>query len=67
MFLNNKRFYKFICYHFKHKLLFHLYIPICNFLMHLKLLNIDMLKLNYKLKRIFNKEINSLKVIARSD
>jgi hypothetical protein len=67
MFLNGKGFYKSVYYYFGYKLLFYLYILTCNLLTHLRLLDIDVLKLNYKLKGIFNKEINNLEVIARSD
>jgi hypothetical protein len=64
MFLNNKGFCKSVYYYFKRKLLFYLYILTCNLLTYLRLLDIDVLKLSYKLKGIFNKETNSLKIIA---
>jgi hypothetical protein len=67
VFLNNEGFYKFVCYHFGRKFPFHLYIPTCDLLTYLELLDIDVLKLGYKLKGIFNEETNNLKIIARSD
>jgi hypothetical protein len=67
VFLNGKGFCKSVYYHFGRKLPFHLYIPTCDLLTHPGLLDIDMLELSYKLKGIFNKETNSLEVIARSD
>jgi hypothetical protein len=67
MFLNSKGFYKSVYYYFGRKLLFYLYIPTCDLLIYLRLLDIDILKLGYKLKGIFNKKTNSLEIIARSD
>jgi hypothetical protein len=63
MFLINKRFYKSVNNYFKYKLLFYLNIFIYNFLLYLKLLNINIFKLNNKLKKIFNKKTNNLKII----
>jgi hypothetical protein len=67
VFLNNEGFCKSVYYYFGRKLSFHLYIPTYDLLTYLRLLDIDVFKLGYKLKGIFNKETNSLKVIARSD
>jgi hypothetical protein len=63
MFLINKRFYKFVNNYLKYKFLFYLNIFIYNLLLYLKLLNIDIFKLNNELKEILNKKINSLKII----
>jgi hypothetical protein len=67
VFLNGEGFYKSVCYYFGRRLLFHLYIPTCDLLTYPGLLDIDVLELGYKLKGIFNKETNSLEVIARSN
>jgi hypothetical protein len=67
MFLINKRFYKSVNDYLKYKLLFYLNILIYNFLLYLRLLNINILKFNNEFKEIFNKKINSLKVIIRNN
>jgi hypothetical protein len=63
IFLTNKGFYKSINNYFKYKFLFYLNILIYNLLLYSRLLNINVFKLNNKLKEILNKEINSLKII----
>jgi hypothetical protein len=64
VFLNSKGFYKSVCYYFGRRLPFHLYIPTCDLLTHLGLLDINIFKLGYKLKEIFNEETNSLEIIV---
>jgi hypothetical protein len=64
MFLNGEGFCKSIYYYFGRKLLFYLYIPTCDLLTYLRLLDIDVLELGYKFKGIFNEETNSLEVIV---
>ena len=63
MFLINKGFYKSINNYFKYKFLFYLNILTYTLLLYPRLLNINILKLNNKLKKIFNKKINNLKII----
>jgi hypothetical protein len=66
MFLISKGFCKSVSDYLRRKLLFYLNILTCNLLLHLRLLDIDVLKLSDELKGILNKETNSLEVIARS-